>query len=57
MSLYFWISARSSKNVALAVIASVVVQKVADTDGCGVEQSLHVENYLVFIGPLQSGLN
>ena len=43
MSLYIWISANRTKNVALAVIASAVVQKVADTDGGGVEQSLHVE--------------
>jgi hypothetical protein len=57
MSLYIWISARSSKNVELAVIASAVVQKVADTDGGGVEQSLHVEKYLVIIRPLQNGLN
>ncbi len=57
MSLYFCISARSSKNVDLAVIASAVVQEVADTDGGGVEQSLHVEKYLVIIGPLQNGLN
>ena len=57
MSLYFCISANRTKNVHLAVIASAVVQKVADTDGGGVEQSLHVEKYLVIIGPLQNGLN